>query len=111
VQQFGFVFRDCKITGEADVLTYLGRPWRDYSAVAFINCEMSDAVRPEGWHNWDQPIREYTSRYCEFGSKGQGGSLDARVTWAKELTPASAELFTVERVLAGHDAWNPQAGL
>lgn len=109
VARFGFVFRDCKITGEPDVVTYLGRPWRDYSAVAFINCEMSDVVRPEGWHNWDQPMREYTSRYCEFGSRGAGGELDKRVRWAKELTDASAALFTVERVLAGHDGWNPQA--
>jgi pectinesterase len=109
VQQFGFVFRDCKITGDPGVLTYLGRPWRDYSAAAFINCEMSEVARPEGWHNWDQPLREYTSRYCEFGSKGQGGRLDERVRWAKELTEASAELFTVERVLGGDDGWNPQA--
>jgi pectinesterase len=108
VQQFGFVFRDCKITGDPDVLTYLGRPWRDYSAVTFINCEMSSVVRPEGWHNWDQPLREYTSRYCEFGSSGAGGANTERVRWAKELTEASATLFTVERVLAGRDGWSPQ---
>jgi pectinesterase len=109
VEQFGFVFRDCRITGEPDVQTYLGRPWRDSSAVAFINCAMSNVVRPQGWHNWDQPLREYTSRYCEFGSSGDGAELAQRVQWAKELTEPSAALFTMERVLAGHDGWNPQA--
>jgi len=109
VRQFGFVFRDCKITGESDVETYLGRPWRDYSAVAFIDCAMSNVVRPAGWHNWDQPLREYTSRYCEFGNTGAGAKTSERVRWAKELTEASAALFTVERVLAGHDGWNPHA--
>lgn len=109
VQQFGFVFRDCKITGEPDVLTYLGRPWRDYGAVAFIDTEMSEVVRPEGWHNWGQPMREYTSRYCEFGSQGRGAETAKRVPWAKHLTAESAELFTVERVLSGHDGWNPNA--
>ena len=98
-----------KITGESDVETYLGRPWRDYSAVAFINCAMSNVVRPAGWHNWDQPLREYTSRYCEFGNTGAGAKTNERVRWTKELTEASAALFTVERVLAGHDGWNPHA--
>jgi pectinesterase len=106
-QRFGFVFRDCKLTADSGVTTYLGRPWRDYSAVAFINCEMSNVVRPEGWHNWDQPIREYTSRYCEFGSKGEGAKLDERVRWAKELTEKSAEIFSIKNVLGGYDGWDP----
>jgi pectinesterase len=106
-QRFGFVFRDCKLTGEAGVTTYLGRPWRDYSATAFINCDMTRVVRPEGWHNWDQPIREYTSRYCEFGSKGDGAQLDKRVRWSKELTEKSAEVFSMKNVLGGYDGWDP----
>lgn len=106
-QRFGFVFRDCKLTGDEGVLTYLGRPWRDYSATAFINCEMTSVVRPEGWHNWDQPIREYTSRYCEFGSKGEGAQLDKRVRWSKELTEKSAEVFSIKHVLGGYDGWDP----
>lgn len=107
VQKFGFVFRDCKITGEPEVLTFLGRPWRDYSAVAFINCQMSEVVRPVGWHNWGQPMREYTSRYCEFGSTGAGAAADQRARWAKELTAESAAQLTPEHVLGGPDGWNP----
>jgi pectinesterase len=106
-QKFGFVFRNCQITGEPGAVAYLGRPWRDYGAVAFINCEMSNVVRPEGWHNWDQPIREYTSRYCEYGSKGEGAQLDQRVRWAKELTEKSAEVFSIKNVLGGYDGWDP----
>jgi pectinesterase len=106
-QKFGFVFRDCKITGDANVTTYLGRPWRGYGAVAFISTDMSNVVRSEGWHNWDQPEREYTSRYCEFGSTGDGAKPAERVRWAKELTEESAPIFTVENVLAGFDGWNP----
>ncbi len=108
-QQFGFVFRDCQITGEPEVLTYLGRPRRDYGAVAFINTKMSTVVRPEGWENWSQPLREYTSRYCEFDNTGAGAKLNKRVRWAKVLTAESAALITVERVLGGHDGWNPNA--
>jgi pectinesterase len=107
VLPFGLVFRNCKITGESDVLTYLGRPWRGYGAVAFINTEMSNVVRPEGWHNWDLPEREITSRFSEHGSTGEGAASDKRVRWAKQLTAESAELLTVERVLTGHDGWKP----
>src|SRR6266540_2743575 len=61
-QPFGFVFSHCKITGEStDVNTYLGRPWRDFANVIFLNTEMSEVVRPVGWHNWDKPGREKTS--------------------------------------------------
>ncbi|HUL53302.1 MAG TPA: pectinesterase family protein, partial [Opitutaceae bacterium] len=68
-QPWGFVFADCRITGETpDVRTYLGRPWRDYAAVVFLNTEMSAVVRPEGWHNWNKPKAEKTARYAEFHS-------------------------------------------
>jgi pectinesterase len=44
----GFVFAHGSITGEPGVKTYLGRPWRAYAAVTFLQTEMSDLVRPEG---------------------------------------------------------------
>ena len=44
---FGYVFSHCQITGEnPDVKTYLGRPWRAYASVTFLNTEMSGVVRP-----------------------------------------------------------------
>jgi pectinesterase len=49
-----------------------GRPWRDYAQTVFLNCEMSTAVRPEGWHNWEKPHAEKVSRYAEFNSHGPG---------------------------------------
>src|SRR5207244_11188012 len=47
-QPFGFVFSRCKITGESAAKTYLGRPWRAFSNVIYLNTEMSDVVRPAG---------------------------------------------------------------
>jgi len=105
---FGFVFSNCKITGEsADVKTYLGRPWRDYSAVVYLNTEMSDVVRPVGWNNWDLPAREKTSRYAEFNSKGAGANSKARVSWSRQLTKSEAKKITVKSVLSGDDGWLP----
>lgn len=106
---FGYVFRDCEITGADGVKTYLGRPWRDFAAVAFLNTKMSGVVRPEGWHNWGRPERERTTRYAEFGSTGAGASPTARVKWAKPLAAEAAAEIIVSRVLGGDDGWNPLA--
>ncbi|MGD9109801.1 MAG: pectinesterase family protein [Phycisphaerales bacterium] len=109
-QNYGYVFSNCKITGEPEVKTYLGRPWRDYANVIFLNTEMSEVVRPEGWHNWKKPHREKTSRYAEFNSTGPGENPQARVSWARQLTEAEAKAITVESVLSGKDGWNPKTG-
>jgi pectinesterase len=108
-EPFGFVFLNCRITGEKpEVKTFLGRPWRDFAATAFLNTEMSEVVRPEGWNNWRQPAREKTSRYAEFNSSGPGGDMSKRVPWAKQLTKQEAKKITVKKVLAGADGWDPQ---
>jgi pectinesterase len=110
-QSFGFVFRDCKVTGASpEVKTYLGRPWRAHSAATFVNTEMSEVVRPEGWHNWNFPEREKTARYAEYGSRGAGANPSARVAWARRLTKAEAAAITPRKVLAGADGWNPSVG-
>ena len=110
-QQFGFVFSHCRITAETpETKTYLGRPWRAYSAVTFLNTEMSAVVRPAGWHNWDFPDREKTSRYAEFNSSGPGANPSARVKWARQLTRSQAKNITLKKVLGGFDGWDPKTG-
>jgi pectinesterase len=103
----GFVFRNSKITSADGVKTYLGRPWRSYAKTVFLNTEMSAAVRPEGWHNWNKPDAEKTTFYAEFGSTGEGASPKTRVPWAKTVTSDQAAALTPEKVLAGADGWNP----
>lgn len=106
--RYGFVFAHGRITGETpEVRTYLGRPWRDFAQVAFLHTEMSEVVRPEGWHNWNRPEREKTARYGEYGSTGPGARRDARVPWAKALSTAEAAAMTVTAVLGGADGWDP----
>jgi len=106
-EQFGFVFSNCKITGEPGVKTYLGRPWRNFASTIFLNTEMSDVVRPEGWHNWNRREAESTARYAEFNSKGAGANSTNRVAWARQLTAAEAAAITLDAVLRGNDKWNP----
>lgn len=106
-QPFGFVFRNCRVTAEPDVKVYLGRPWRDFAAVAFLNCELPAAIRPEGWHNWDQPKREATARYAEYGNMGPGANSSQRVKWSMQLTENEAAEITPKQVLSGSDQWRP----
>jgi pectinesterase len=106
-QRYGFVFANGRITGEDNVRTYLGRPWRDFAQVTFMNTEMSDVVRPEGWHNWDRPEREKTSRYQEFASTGPGSTSRGRVPWARALTSSEAQSLNAASVLGGADGWTP----
>ena len=106
---FGYVFLDCKITTGPLVQKgiFLGRPWRKFSATAFIRTELAGNIRPEGWDNWRNPANEQTARYAEYASTGPGAQSDKRVKWAKQLNDEEAKAYTVEKILAGPDGWNP----
>jgi pectin methylesterase-like acyl-CoA thioesterase len=101
---YGFVFADCSITSEPGVLTYLGRPWRPYASVTFLNTQMSGAVRPEGWRQWNNTDNPQTARYSEWASKGPGAIPPSRVPWSTQLTDAQARAITIQQVLPG---WTP----
>jgi pectinesterase len=107
---FGFVFLNCKLTGDSPVSSvYLGRPWRDFAQTVFINTEMGAHIKPEGWHNWSKPDAEKTAFYAEFNSTGQGASPSTRVGWSHQLSAVEAEKYTIQNVLSGADQWDPLA--
>ena len=104
---FGFVFSNCKITGEPGAKTLLGRPWRIYASTIYLNCEMSDVVQPKGWFDWGKPEAHTTARYAEFNTTGTGASPTNRPDWTKQLSTADVKKITVEKVLGGADNWDP----
>ena len=120
---FGFVFLDCKLTSDpmpwvnptntavatlsTKAMADLGRPWRAYASVTYLNCWMGDHIKPEGWNNWRNPTNELTARFAEFNSTGPGANPEQRVKWSKQLAKAEAAKITVESVLGGNDQWNP----
>jgi pectinesterase len=103
-QPFGFVFSNCKITGEPGAKTFLGRPWRIYASTIYLNCEMSAVVRPEGWNDWKKPEAHATARYAEYHGTGAGASPTNRPAWTKQLSEAEANKINVKNVLGG---WRP----
>ena len=98
-QPYGFVFSHCRISGAPGAKTFLGRPWRIHASVMWLNCEMSDVVRPEGWFDWKKPESHATVRYGEFNSTGPGANASARAPWSRQLTAAESKAITVEQVL------------
>jgi len=124
---YGFVFMTCRLTGDAiawdpastnpsttrkDKLTPmadLGRPWRPYASVTYINCEMGEHIKPEGWNNWRKTSNESTARYSEYHSTGPGAAPDKRFAWTHQLTDDQARLITLQTVLGGADHWDPPA--
>ena len=105
---YGFVFSNCKITGEPGVQSFLGRPWRIYASTIFLNCDMSDVIKPAGWNDWGKPEAHTTARYAEYNSTGAGANPDNRPGWTRQLKKADAQKITVESVLGGADGWNPE---
>lgn len=104
-QKYGYVFNHCKLTAAPSVSkVYLGRPWRPYAATLFMNCDMGNHIRPEGWHNWNNPANEQTARYCEYNNKGAGASTLQRTTWSRQLSKKEASKVTVVEVF-GEDCW------
>jgi pectinesterase len=98
-----------KSTASAHDTIGLGRPWRPYSRVIYINTELPADLRPEGWNNWGNPANEKTAYYAELDSKGPGANSSARVPWAHQLTPAEARHYLPAIFLLGKDDWNPIA--
>ncbi len=120
---FGFVFMNCKLTGDPTAwinpthppaadparkpMADLGRPWRPYASVTYLNCEMGDHIKPEGWNNWGKVENEKTARYAEYNSTGSGANPEARCKWSKQLTDEEAKAYTLENILGGPDQWKP----
>jgi pectinesterase len=129
----GYIFRQCKLTGEPGLLqpsppqpaegaaapfpgrnsgrgVFLGRPWRSCARVVFLDCWMGAHIRPEGWDHWGSAENEKTAWYAELGSTGPGANAAARVPWARTVTAADGAAFAPEVFLKGSDNWNPLSG-
>jgi pectinesterase len=117
-QTTGYVILNSRVTSGIDhttpelaakAVTSLGRPWRPYSRVVYINTELSADVTPQGWHEWSKVSGETQAYYAEFHSTGPGANPSARVPWSHQLSASEAKQFQPAIFLAGSDHWNPEA--
>ena len=113
-QDSGFVFHDCRLEAAPGVgNVYLGRPWRPYATVVYLNTWMDAHILPAGWREWHPGETDSlpTASYAEFQSSGPGAEPSRREPHASQLTPQQADKFEPESFLRGSDGWNPVAVL
>ncbi|ESQ78894.1 pectinesterase family protein [Asticcacaulis sp. YBE204] len=95
-----YVFDHCRITAGEGATFYLGRAWRPYAQVIFLDTQIDAPLHPEGWREWTPGKTETyaTAHYAEYNSSGIGGDMGQRVFWAKKLTADQAAKWRLEAV-------------
>jgi len=105
-QDSGFVFRRCTLTAEPGMKgVWLGRPWRPYASVVFLDTKMGPHIEPPGWREWHPGETKYldTVFYAESGSSGPGAK-GPRDPHTRILTRAERSKFETRAYLK----WNPK---
>jgi len=104
-ERSGYVFDHCRVTADPEAKRiYLGRPWRAYGTVVFLNTALPAEITAEGWHEWEHDGKPSlpTAFYAEYRSTGPGANPSRR-----QLTAAEAARFERKTFLAGEDQWDP----
>lgn len=106
--KYGYIFNNCTITGsQHSAQFYLGRPWRPFAKVIFMNCTLPPLIKPEGWHNWGKESNETTVYYAEYNNNGQGALSQNRVKWSHQLSTAAYQKISLETVFGDWKVSSP----
>ena len=109
-QESGYVFDHCRVTADQQVQNlFLGRPWRPYATVVFLNSDLEAKIAPGGWSEWHAGETHSldTAYFAEYNSSGPGADPTARDPHSHQLTENEALQFSIEQFLRGSDSWNP----
>ncbi|ESQ53033.1 hypothetical protein EUTSA_v10016522mg [Eutrema salsugineum] len=110
-QNTGISIQNCKITAQS--MTFLGRPWKEYSRTVVMQSFLDGSIHPSGWSPWSGSFGLNTLFYGEFENSGPGSSVSGRVKWSgyhSSLTVKEAERFTVAGFIDGA-MWLPSTGV
>ncbi|KAI7739808.1 hypothetical protein M8C21_024272, partial [Ambrosia artemisiifolia] len=116
----GFVIENSRVSPAPDsnladglVMTYLGRPWRDYSRVVYVKCDFDNVINPAGWLPFQGDSAFNKVYYAEYMNTGQSADTSGRITWPGYhvlTTDEEAEQFSVRIFLTG-ESWIPKSGV
>ena len=111
-QDSGYVFDHCKLTGEARTggVIALGRAWRPYATVVFLETDIEAPVTPAGWSDWPRFGKSTlpTAYFAEYDSRGPGANPNSREAFSHQLSAIEAAHWSPARFLAGTDGWQPE---
>ncbi|KAL6630940.1 hypothetical protein ACP70R_028280 [Stipagrostis hirtigluma subsp. patula] len=94
-------------------LTYLGRPWKNYSRTVVMESYVGELVDPAGWMPWSGDFALDTLFYAEYNNSGPGADTSRRVGWPGYHVlgdGTDAGNFTVTGMVLG-DNWLPRTGV
>ena len=106
-----YVFDHCTLTAEAGAQDIaLGRAWRTYATVIFLDTDMQADIIKAGWREWT-PGKTNTlpfAYYAEYKSTGPGANPTGREPYSLQLTDTQAAAWRLDAFYKGDTAWIPQ---
>lgn len=108
----GYVFDSCYVTytstyGSTFGLSYLGRPYSNYSTAVYMNSYIDKHINTAGWNVWSTSNPQTSNvTFGEFNNSGPGSwqSGTARASFATNLTSTQAQAYTLANWL-GTTSW------
>ena len=99
--EFGLVFFDCTVDGDADEHTvFLGRPWLPSAKTVFINTKATNVLNPEIWSKWGKTILHNAACYAQNSFTDSTAVAD----WTDILSEKDTEKYTLDNIFKD---WRP----
>ncbi|KAE9604638.1 hypothetical protein Lal_00010766 [Lupinus albus] len=111
----GISIQNCSILATTDLYSnsssfksYLGRPWKVYSRVVYLESYIDDFIDQMGWTKWSKNNDQEgldTLYYGEYMNNGPGSKTENRVAWNGYhiMDYNDAYNFTVSEFIIGDD--------
>ncbi|WP_436522965.1 pectinesterase family protein [Actinoplanes sp. HUAS TT8] len=101
---YGFLFYKSTVTGAANNVTQLGRPWGADAQVLFRESSLSATIKTaQPWIDMSGNVWQ-NARFLEYRNTGSGATTNSN---RPQLSDAQAASYTPQKYLAGTDNWNP----
>ncbi|KAI0839867.1 carbohydrate esterase family 8 protein [Hypoxylon sp. FL0890] len=100
----GLVFDQCTVAAAQTVSAgsiYLGRPYNNYSRVAYIDTYLDDSISPAGWLVWSSSNPQTNHvLFGEYHNYGPGASTSGRASFSQQLSDADVKQFQLANFFA-----------
>ncbi|MFI5933830.1 pectinesterase family protein [Actinoplanes sp. NPDC051494] len=101
---YGILFYKSTITGAANNVTQLGRPWGQAAQVLYRESNLSATIRSaQPWTDMSANTWQ-NARFSEYRNTGSGATTNSN---RPQLSDSAAANYTPQKYLAGTDGWNP----
>ncbi len=91
----GLFFSQCRLTAAQGVTTFsLGRPWKENSGAAFLNCTLGNHIAPAGWTAWGGS--ENSASLYEYRSvrpDGTPADVSRRAAFSRQASDEEFEAY------------------